>query len=115
MRIGRKKKNRPGCFYPDTPLDGTMCPHKMPCEVTLKPSAESATIKVKVSLESGPLFSKKKKKNAVSGCNNLSGDGTNLMQNMRFPEEKTPVTEFSQFYEAHYALANYQTTNYHKF
>lgn len=35
-----------------------MCPHKMSCGVTLEPSAESATIKVKVSLEPGLLFSK---------------------------------------------------------
>lgn len=35
-----------------------MCPHKMSCEVTLESSAESATIKVRVTLESGPLFSK---------------------------------------------------------
>ena len=78
MRVGRKKKkkNRPGCIYLDTPLDGTMLPHKTSCEVTLKPSAESATIKVKVSLESGPLFSTTAKKKAVSGCRDLSGDGT---------------------------------------
>lgn len=51
-------EKRPDCFYSDTPLDGTMCPQKMSCEVTLEPSAQSATIKVKVTLESEPLFSK---------------------------------------------------------
>ena len=55
---GAEAEKRPGCFYSNAPLDGTMCPRKMSCEVTLEPSAESATIKVKVSLESGPLFSK---------------------------------------------------------
>lgn len=47
---------RPGCFYSGTPLDGTMCPHKTSHEATLRPSAESAAIKVKVSLQSGWLF-----------------------------------------------------------
>ena len=51
-------EKRPGCFYSDTPLDGTMCPHKMSCEVTFESSAQSATIKVKVTLESEQLFSK---------------------------------------------------------
>lgn len=54
---GAEAEKRPGCFNSDTPLDGTMCPHKMSCEVTLEPSAQSATIKVKVTLESVPLLS----------------------------------------------------------
>lgn len=56
--VEKKKKKRPGCFCAGTPLDGTMRPRKMSREVTLAPSAESATIKVKVRLKSGLLFSK---------------------------------------------------------
>lgn len=36
-----------------------MCPHKAAEGVTLEPSAESATIKVKVRLQSGRLLPKK--------------------------------------------------------
>lgn len=45
---GNETEKRPGCFYSGTPLDGTMCPHKMSYEMTLEAPAQLPTMKVKV-------------------------------------------------------------------